>query len=71
MQLDRILYDTLSSEIGRKFLRYSLGLLGFGNIVITPCCCVIDNSPLSYPQFKERIKNLPMSFQKNLKNSDV
>ena len=67
MQLDKILYETFSREIGRQFFKNCLCLLALGNIVIIPCFCVIDNSSFLNPQFNDLMRKSPMSFQKYLK----
>ena len=69
MTPDSSLYVTFRSEIGRQFLRFSLGLLPFCKRDIMPRLWLTVNFPLSKDAQKDRCKKSPISTQKNWKNS--
>ena len=66
---DKILYVTLSRDMGRQFLRYSLGLFPLGKIDIIPSFCDSESFPFPKVSLKDLKMKSPTSIQKNLKNS--
>ena len=71
MQPDAILYDTFNRVIGLQFFRNCRGLSPFGSNVISPSFCGEDRLSFLKLSFIARMSRVPISFQKNLKNSTV